>query len=116
MNLVADESVDWAIVKQLRQDKYDVVYIAELSPSITDNAVLQEANKRQALLLTADKDFGELVYRQELIHTGVILLRLAGLTETKKAALVSKVFLQYSTDFVNAFSVISPNMVRIRHK
>ncbi|MHB1318998.1 MAG: DUF5615 family PIN-like protein, partial [Anaerolineae bacterium] len=44
MKLVADEGVDAAIVARLRADGHDVVYVAELSPSITDGAVLELAN------------------------------------------------------------------------
>lgn len=59
MNLLADESVDGPIVARLRQEGHEIVYVAELSPSITDEEVLQQANARAALLVTADKDFGE---------------------------------------------------------
>ncbi len=41
MNLLADESVDRPIVERLRQQGYDVVYVAELSPSMADDQVLQ---------------------------------------------------------------------------
>jgi predicted nuclease of predicted toxin-antitoxin system len=63
MMLLADESVDRPIVERQRQDGHNTVYVAELSPSVTDDEVLQEANNRDALLLTEDKDFGGLVYR-----------------------------------------------------
>ena len=59
MNLLADESVEREIVERLRAEGHDVVYIAELAPSITDDEVLDEANARSALLVTGDKDFGE---------------------------------------------------------
>jgi predicted nuclease of predicted toxin-antitoxin system len=78
VNLAADEGVDRPVVERLRQDGHDVVYVAELSPSLPDDEVLQQANARGAVLMTADKDFGELVFRQGLVHSGVILLRLAG--------------------------------------
>ncbi|MFH1562285.1 MAG: DUF5615 family PIN-like protein [Nitrospirota bacterium] len=116
MNLLADESVDKPIVVRLRQDGYDVKSITEMSPGIIDDVVLQRANEQQSLLLTADKDFGEMVYRQGLIHTGVVLLRLAGLTAVTKAALVSKVFDDHAPEFISAFSVIAPSIVRIRHQ
>ena len=79
MNLVVDESIDRPIVDLLRQDGHTVLYVAELSPSIDDDAFLRRANERGALLITSDKDFGELVFRLRRIHTGVVLLRLAGL-------------------------------------
>ncbi|MBI4777414.1 DUF5615 family PIN-like protein [Candidatus Desantisbacteria bacterium] len=116
MNLLADESVDKPIVMQLRQDGYNVLYIAEISPSVTDDVVLQLSNEQQSLLLTADKDFGEMVYRQRFVHTGVVLLRLAGLTTASKAILVSKVFDDHASEFVGAFSVITPSIVRIRRQ
>jgi predicted nuclease of predicted toxin-antitoxin system len=114
MNLLADESVDWPVVERLRQDGHDVIYVAELSPSITDEEVLQQANERSALLLTADKDFGELVFRQGRVHQGVVLLRLAGLPNAAKAEVVAEVFRDRAADLPGAFSVISPGVVRIR--
>ena len=63
MNLVADEGVERQIVEQLRQNGHTVIYVAELAPSISDDQVLQQANERQAILVTVDKDFGELVFR-----------------------------------------------------
>ena len=66
---VANEGVDRPVVERLRQDDHDVVYVAELSPSITDEEILQLANARSAVLLTADKDFGELVFRRGLLDS-----------------------------------------------
>jgi predicted nuclease of predicted toxin-antitoxin system len=60
--LVADESVDKGVVERLRYGGHEVIYIAEISPSISDEAVLRQAKAHDALLLTADKDFGELVF------------------------------------------------------
>lgn len=115
MNLLVDESVDKPIVVRLRQDSHNVLYIAELDPSIDDDTVLRYANQNSALLITADKDFGELVFRLGRIHTGVVLIRLAGLSPQAKAKIVSAVFANQADELVNAFSVISPGTVRIRH-
>ena len=79
MRLVADEGVDRQIVERLRQDGHTVQYIAEMDPGISDDRVLTIANQENAPLLTTDKDFGELIYRQKRITSGVILIRLAGL-------------------------------------
>jgi len=84
MNLLADEGVERQIVERLRQAGHDVWYIAEMEPGIADDVVLAQANASQALLITLDKDFGELVYRQGLVHAGVILLRLAGFCQRRK--------------------------------
>lgn len=113
MMLLADESVDRPIVERLRQDGHDTLYVAELSPSIKDDEVLQQANSRNSLLLTEDKDFGELVYRLGRVHTGVVLIRLAGLPPSSKAETVAKVQ-DHVGELPGAFSVISPGAVRIR--
>ena len=114
MNLLADESVDGRTVERLRQEGHDVAYIAELEPGISDDVVLDRANERNALLVTADKDFGELVFRQGLVNSGVVLLRLAGLSLETKAEIVADVLRAREAELLQAFSVISPGMVRIR--
>ena len=78
MNLVIDESVDNLIVEALRRDGHDVLYVSEFAPGINDDKVLDLANQSGALLVTEDKDFGELVFRNGRIHTGVVLIRLGG--------------------------------------
>jgi len=114
MIVLADESVDFPIVDRLRGDGHSVAYVAELSPSISDDAVLQQANGQGALLLTADKDFGELVFRQNRIHGGVILIRLLGMLAEIKAEIVAETMRDRAAELPGAFTVISPGMVRIR--
>ncbi len=116
MNFLADEGVDRPIVDRLRQDGYNMLYVAEMAPSISDDEVLGLTNEHNALLLTADKDFGELVFRLGRINAGVVLLRLAGLQPETKAAIVATVFRDHTAEMQNAFTVISPGMVRIRPK
>jgi predicted nuclease of predicted toxin-antitoxin system len=90
MNFVADENVDGPIVYQLRHDGHDVIYIAKVEPAIDDDIILDHANKRNALLITTDKDFGELVFRQHLVHAGVILLRIEGFSPSRKPRMSAK--------------------------
>ena len=114
MNLVADESVDAQIVGRLRTDGHAVPYVAEMSPSITDDAVLDRADTDGSPLVTSDKDFGELVFRLHRATHGVILIRLPGLSPPLKAAIVSEAIRVHGGDMLHAFTVISPGMVRIR--
>ena len=79
MRLLA-ESVDRSIVERLRADGHAVHYVAEDESGIADDVVLSRANELGALLVTADGDFGELVFRLGRAHAGVVLLRLAGLS------------------------------------
>ena len=114
MNVLVDEGVDRQIVDQLRQGGHSVLYIAEMDPGIADDEVLRIANERGALLLTTDKDFGELVYRQKRLTSGVILIRLAGLSSLRKAQIVASAIGQHSEELSNAFAVVTPATIRIR--
>ena len=116
MKLLADESVDALIVERLRGSSHEVTYVAELAPGVDDAEVLARANADQAVLLTADKDFGELVFRQRLVHAGVVLIRLAGLGADRKATIMEAAIDRHSSEFADAFSVVSPAAVRIRHR
>jgi predicted nuclease of predicted toxin-antitoxin system len=114
MNFLADESIDQPIVTALRDDGHVVIAIAELAPSISDDEVLADANQRGAVLLTADKDFGELLFRLGRAHHGVVLIRLAGLSSEAKTVLVRRAVEQHGADLNDAFAVVSPGHVRIR--
>jgi len=93
---------------------HNVEYVAEKDAGISDDEVLENANEKTALLLTADKDFGEFVFRQRRITSGVMLIRLAGLSPTRKAEIVA--VKKHGTELMHSFSVITPGAVRIRHE
>ncbi len=114
MNFLTDESVDRPIVERLRQDGHRVLDVAELGPGMLDDAVLNLANQETALLVTADKDFGEMVYRQRLHTHGVVLIRLAGLSPTHKAEIVALAIREHLSELPRSFAVIVPGMFRIR--
>ena len=63
MHFVADENLDWPIIVQLRADGHTIIAVVELAPGISDPDVLGIANQQNAVLITADKDFGELIHR-----------------------------------------------------
>lgn len=116
MNILADEGIDKQIVDRLRQDGHLVVYIAEESPGITDDVILELANQQDAILATRDKDFGELVYRMNRVTQGVIFVRLDGLHPDTKANVVSAAITAYGAEMIGTFTVISPGNIRIRKR
>ncbi len=116
MNFLADENIDKEIVDVLRNDGYNVEYVIEMSPSIDDRMVLKHANIKRSILITSDKDFGELVFRQNLISEGIILIRLHGINSNKKAEVVLNFIKEYEDKIQDSFSVISKTNIRIRSK
>jgi predicted nuclease of predicted toxin-antitoxin system len=61
---LADECIAASLVRALRDADHDVLYIAEFAASLSDLEVIALAVQEKRLLLTADKDFGELVFRR----------------------------------------------------
>ena len=116
MNFLADENIDRQIVERLRLEGHNVQYIAETDTGITDDEVLDMANREEVLLLTADKDFGELVFRQKRITSGVLLIRLAGFSPMRKAEIVASSINKHTTELLHAFTVITMGAIRIRHE
>jgi predicted nuclease of predicted toxin-antitoxin system len=88
--------------------------VTELSPGIADDAVLSRSREAQAVLLTADKDFGELVFRQRRTHCGVVLVRLAGLDSGAKAGIVAAAFREHAEELGSGFATLSARLLRVR--
>jgi hypothetical protein len=76
--------------------------------------VLTRANADARILTTADKDFGELVFRLPQVTFGVLLERLPGLPSESRAEAVAQVVVEHGDEMAQAFTVLSPGLVRIR--
>lgn len=110
---IADEGVEKEIVSALRE-RYDVLYVAETMPAAKDEAILTEAVRIGKILITLDKDFGELVFRDGNVHSGVILCRVQSLALKEAVELVVGTIAKYGQDLWSAFTVIQPRNIRIR--
>lgn len=64
MRFLANENIEKRIVTFLRNSGYDVTYCAEMRPRLDDETVLEIANAEHRIIITNDKDFGELTYLQ----------------------------------------------------
>ena len=114
MTFLADESVDYPIVKSLRDSNFTVDYITEIKPGISDDQVIELASQKGRILITADKDFGELTYRRNMISEGIVFYRLSGMNNNEKAALVVSVIKSHISDLKGSFTVITRDHTRIK--
>jgi predicted nuclease of predicted toxin-antitoxin system len=114
MRFVADECLDGRIIKRLIADGHELVVIRAELTGRTDADVLRIAQERNALLITEDKDFGELVFRLRAIHAGVVLVRMPGSPGAVQAELVSQAIRTRGKDLLKAFTVITEKRLRIR--
>lgn len=105
MKFITDENLGIQIPKYLKSLGYDVISVIEVALSKPDTDILTIANKENRILLTTDKDFGELVFKEKLIHNGVILLRLKDESvENKKKVLLRE--LKSGKEFEGKFTRI----------
>ncbi len=114
MRFLADEGIERAIVEFLRVSGYDVCWILESAPGLEDAQVAALAMQERRILITHDKDFGNLAVRQGYALVGVILLRLHRLSSMQKAERTLQVIQSLEAQLENHFVVIQERGVRLR--
>lgn len=113
MNFVADESCAGPVIRVLREAGHDVVAIAEVAKGATDEEVLERALNEKRVLITEDRDFGELVYARGRSSAGVILVRFHSHARSAKPATVVEAVTRLGSRLRDAFTVVEPGRVRI---
>ncbi len=84
MKIIADESVNFRFVKLLRAQGFEIYAIGESNVGISDTDVVKIAQKENSILITEDKDFGELVFAHQIKETKIVFLRYEKEEEEKK--------------------------------
>jgi predicted nuclease of predicted toxin-antitoxin system len=114
MKLLANENLSLDAVEALRSAGYDVGWIRTDSPGVDDETVLAKAVAEKRILLTFDKDFGELAFQRGLPATcGVILFRITA-SSSQEAAKRIVTALTNRTDWQGHFSVVDDWRIRMR--
>jgi predicted nuclease of predicted toxin-antitoxin system len=111
VRFVADESCDFAIVRGLRSAGH-VVAVGEISPRIGDDEVLRLARDDRRVLLTEDKDFGELVYAEGQRTFGVVLFRFPAAARAAMVAAALDVVNTKGNELASRFTVVQPGRIR----
>jgi predicted nuclease of predicted toxin-antitoxin system len=114
MRLCANENIPEDCVTQLRQRGHDVLWIREAAPGSSDAEVLARALAEDRLLITFDKDFGELVFRRGAgASHGIILFRISKPSPASVAQRITAV-LGSRGDWGGHFSVVDDFSIRMR--
>lgn len=114
IKFVLDVGVGKKVESYLRDAGYEVISILDENPSMKDNDILIIAVRENAMVVTMDKDFGELVFREQQFHSGVLLLRLEDATGEEKAAVVKHILENYEAEINGNFCVFQNGKLRIR--
>ena len=115
IRVLADENVPRVSVRHLRAAGYDIASIAEIAPGASDSDVLQIARNEQRILVTFDRDFGELIYRKaEPAPSGVVFLRFIPHSPEEAAAVVRDLLSRAEIKLSDRFTVVTRDEVRQR--
>lgn len=112
MRLLADENFPGEAVEALRKHGHDVVWVQTDAPGCGDTEVLQRAQREQRILLTFDKDFGELAFRAGLpASCGIVLFRISA-PSAGRVAQVAVAALESRVDWAGHFAVVEDRRIR----
>lgn len=93
---------------------YDVKSIRTINPSMADETILNIAVMEKRMVITMDKDFGEMIYHSGLAHVGVLLLRLDEAPGEEKAQIIAQIMHGFEDKMLNRFCVYKNGRLRIR--
>jgi predicted nuclease of predicted toxin-antitoxin system len=113
VRFLADESCDFSVVRALRTAGHDVLAVAELASGSDDAMVMDLAFREQRILLTEDKDFGQLVFAHSHQSSGVIFIRYPANARQALPEAVVALAAETQTPLTGSFVVISPGRIRI---
>ena len=114
MRFLANENFPGDAVTSLRAASHDVAWIRTDSPGASDRIVLERAVYEQRVLLTIDKDFGELAWRFGLpAQCGIVLLRVPMPSPRVVGKTIAQILVERS-DWEGYFSVVEPGRIRMR--
>lgn len=116
MQFLADESCDFAVVRALREARHDVKAVAEVALGATDHAVLELAVRERRVLLTEDKDFGQLVFAASRSTGGVIVIRCPATARSQLPRIVVDLINSEQERLIGSFAVVQPSRIRISRR
>lgn len=115
MQFLANENFPMFSVNKLRDTGYSVIAISQLMPGAKDERVLEYANSNSQIILTFDRDYGELIYKQGLpLPEGIIYLRFIPLTPEEPADLILTLLANQHIYLQGRFTIVRRNNVRQR--
>ena len=112
MRFIVDECTGPAVAEWLRGLSHEVFSIFEEAKGAEDATILHKAVSESWILITNDKDFGEMIFRNRWEHRGVIFLRLADERPANKIAVLEALLQNHSERLANTFVTATESKAR----
>ena len=114
LKFLIDENLGFFLAKWLQEKGYDTRAVILTMGSATDEQVLNTAFVEDRILITSDKDFGEMVFAKKLQHCGIILLRLKLESKLHKINVLNNLLEHYSDQLIYNYIVATDTQVKIK--
>jgi predicted nuclease of predicted toxin-antitoxin system len=114
MKFLIDVGVGKGVEEYLRGKDFDVKAVREIDPRMEDERIILEAFQEKRIVVTMDKDFGELVYQSSMRHSGILLLRMEDASGPEKVSVVRNIVENFQEHIADSFCVFQNNRLRIR--
>lgn len=113
MRFIIDECVGTTMVQWLKSQNHTAFSVFDDWRGATDDDILKKCFQEKYILITSDKDFGEMVFRNQKVHSGIILIRCQPNNFKKRIEVLEKSLQNHQDKLANNFVVVTNNNVRI---
>ena len=114
IKFLADVNIEKDLVDFIKNSGYDTLWMPDYNRRLNDEELLKIANKEKRVLITNDKDFGELVFLQKKLSAGIILIRVRNQDVKQKLNVLKKLLNYYPEKIKNHFIVLTEKRIRIK--
>ncbi|WP_281635725.1 DUF5615 family PIN-like protein [Flavobacterium marginilacus] len=113
MRFLIDECVGTSVSEYLKSNNHIVFSVFDEWRGATDEELLQKSILENYILITSDKDFGEMIFKSQKKHKGIILIRCQPNNFKQKIIVLTKLLANYADKLENNFVVVTNENVRI---
>jgi predicted nuclease of predicted toxin-antitoxin system len=113
MRFLVDECVGTSVAEYLKSNNHIVFSVFDESRGAEDADLLQKYYLENYILITSDKDFGEMIFKNQKKHKGIILIRCQPNNFKQKIIILTKLLANYADKLENNFVVVTNENVRI---
>lgn len=112
--LLLDENIGQSVAQSLINNGYDAVSVVEIGFGMPDTDILKLALQEKRVLITLDKDFGQMIYQSHAEHSGMVLLRLQNESSQNIKMILLNFLNSYDNKMVDKFIVVTEDKIRVR--
>ena len=114
LSFLVDVGVGRGVEQYLTEQGYDTKAVRDLDPCMEDEEIIRLAHSEKRMVVTMDKDFGELVYHSSMEHCGILLLRLEDAAGLEKLQVIQSIMQHHSERIKNCFCVFQNDKFRVK--